>query len=78
MIKKIQEIFKKNNFRYDYAVQDNIVVVTIEWGDWKHDHTAIDYVMKQNGFSVMGEQITEEDGSDCYSSIHTFRYKQSC
>ncbi len=49
------------------------VTILVEWGDWKHEHGYLRYLMQQNGFREIGENITEEDGSDCYSSIHTFR-----
>jgi hypothetical protein len=45
----------------------------IEWGDWKHDHRYLDYVMATLGFSVYKVNITEEDGSDCYSALHLYR-----
>ena len=54
------------------------VKVDISWGDWKHDHLRADWVVKEflNSknitFLPMGEYTTEEDGSDCYSAIHSF------
>jgi hypothetical protein len=30
--------------------------------------------MEKNDFRQIGEVNTEEDGSDCYSAIHTFIY----
>lgn len=48
------------------------VAIEIVWGDWKHDHAYADYVMKQNGFTKIYEEVTEEDGSDCASSIHYY------
>lgn len=49
------------------------VSVLIEWGDWKHEHAYLRYLMQQNGFTETDENVTEEDGSDCYSAIHTFK-----
>ena len=48
------------------------VAIEIEWGDWKHEHAYADYVMRQHGFCKVDEKVTEEDGSDCYSSIHYY------
>ena len=48
------------------------IVIDIVWGDWKHEHYYADYVMKQHGFLLKNEVVTEEDGSDCYSSIHYY------
>lgn len=51
------------------------VEVSLEWGDWKHGHAWLDYLMKNIGFERGDETVTEEDGSDCYSSVHTFSFK---
>lgn len=50
------------------------IAIEIEWGDWKHGHNYADYIMGQHGFIKTDEQVTEEDGSDCYSSIHYYAY----
>lgn len=49
------------------------VVVSVEWGDWKHSHARLDYLMKEIGFGLDFETMTETDGSDCYSSEHYFK-----
>lgn len=73
MEEKIKAIFKKNQFWYDYdIINSGNFKVYIEWGDWKHDHAHLDYVMQQEGFHKFGERLTEENGSDCYSSVHYF------
>lgn len=48
------------------------VSVTIEWGDWKHSHGYCDEVMEEIGYQLDDEEVTEENGSDCYSSIHYY------
>ena len=60
---------------YD-AIYNNrpAIAVEIEWGDWKHDHLFVDHILESNGFVSVGTEITEEDGSDCYSAIHYFDY----
>lgn len=69
----IEKIFRTHNMRYDYnIVSSHKVEVEIVWGDWKHDHIALDQIMRKNGFVRVGEQITEESGDDAYSSIHTY------
>ena len=55
--------------------QDSIpylVAVTIYWGDWKHDHGYLKYLMQQHGLTLVKEELLEEDGSDCYSAKHIF------
>lgn len=51
----------------------NKVAVTIEWGDWKHDHFWCGDLMGYIGYEQTKSKVTEEDGSDCYSAIHYFR-----
>ncbi len=51
---------------------DEKVQILIEWGDWKHDHLHLKYVMGKNGYTQIEEKVTEENGCDCYSSLHTF------
>ena len=71
--KDIQRIFKENKMWYDWDVDfDGSVEINVEWGDWKHDHLHLNHVMKENGYILMGEKVTEEDGSDSYSAVHTY------
>lgn len=71
--KKIQKIFKENEISHDFDVfEDGSVDIHVIWGDWKHQHGYLDYVMKQNGFLLLKKVTTEEDGSDCYSATHTY------
>ena len=48
------------------------LVVSIEWGDWKHSHLWAKTLMKYLGYTEVGEKVTEEDGSDCYSADHYY------
>lgn len=71
--KDIQRIFKENEMWYEWGVGlDGTVEISVEWGDWKHDHLCLDHVMKENGYGLRGEKVTDIDGSDAYSSIHTY------
>ena len=74
---KIQKIFKENEISHDFDIFEKLgtIAVHVNWGDWKHEHGYLDAVMAQNGFELLGERITEEDGCDCYSSIHVYKYK---
>jgi len=75
--KKVQEIFKDNDISYDFDIFDDLgtIAVHVIWGDWKHQHAYLDFVMGMNGFKLLGEKTTEEDGSDCYSATHVYKYK---
>lgn len=53
-------------------MEGNIVIVNIDWGDWKHSHLWARDLMQYLGYVQVGEVVTEEDGSDCYSAEHTY------
>ena len=61
-----------------YAVNELVLAVEINWGDWKHEHLRCNWLMEEwaklnNRIIVVGgEEVTEEDGSDTYSAIHKY------
>lgn len=62
---------------YEVWYDDNSILVEVNWGDWKHDHNWLDSfvkkLLKDEGYdATVSVQETEEDGSDCYSAIHSF------
>ena len=48
------------------------IVVSISWGDWKHEHLWSRDLMSYLGYNEIGNRVTEEDGSDTYSAEHYF------
>jgi len=68
----IDSILSENKLSAEVYPEGIGVCVEISWGDWKHDHLRCDYILKQSGFLKVAEQVTEENGSDCYSSIHLY------
>lgn len=73
LAEKARKIFKDKGYYYEIGTLQGRVSVEIIWGDWKHDHSFVDYVMRNDlGLKKVDETITEEDGSDTYSSIHYF------
>ena len=48
------------------------LVVSISWGDWKHEHLWARDLMSYLGYAEIGSKVTEEDGSDTYSAEHYF------
>ena len=48
------------------------LVVSISWGDWKHDHLWARDLMSYLGYVEIGSKVTEENGSDTYSAEHYF------
>ncbi len=71
----VKRIFKENNLTYDWWVNlDGTIVVSVIWGDWKHDHVFLKYVMRKNHYRVVSQVTTEEDGGDAFSAEYEFKY----
>jgi hypothetical protein len=72
---RVQEILSSHKMPYDFEIDSqSFIKITVVDGDWKHDHLRLKWLMEENDFKHFGENVTEEDGSDCYSAIHTFIY----
>lgn len=76
----IQEIYKELQDRglypelYERTIgNETMIVANVEWGDWKHEHRYLDYIMDELGYFVYKVDVTENDGSDCYSALHYYR-----
>ena len=55
-----------------YTNSEGETMVSISWGDWKHDHAWCTDLMEYIGFQEDNEIETEENGSDCYSAEHYY------
>lgn len=55
-----------------YTNSEGVTSVEISWGDWKHSFIWLDTLMGYIGYKFDNEEVTEENGSDCYSAIHYF------
>ena len=53
-------------------IEGAVLAVHIEWGDWKHEHLWARDLMQYIGYHEIGNEVTAEDGSDCYSATHYF------
>ena len=52
---------------------DGSIIVSIEDGDWKHDHMHCEHAMYDYGYTVFKEVLKEENcEDDSYSSDHYF------
>jgi hypothetical protein len=70
---KIYSHLKKAEVDFDEIFQSELFIeVSVSWGDWKHSHIWLDHCMEQLGYHLLEENVTERDGSDCYSSIHVY------
>lgn len=76
---KVAQVFKDNDLHYEYGIRPNGEVnVDVHWGDWKHDHLYIDYVMEHNGFTqVRVMPFGEPTGDDTYSATHVYKLNES-
>lgn len=73
-LKELYKYLADNNFYEEiYENGNGTLSIEITWGDWKHDHMFCDYLMREKGYRLIDEDVTEENGSDCYSSIHTYK-----
>ena len=71
MTEELQKTISANG--WDYSDFGNEVQIEISWGDWKHSHRHLDNLMSNLGYIKDDEELTEEDGSDTYSSIHYYK-----
>ena len=68
------EAYLVDNDLYTDAVYeiDDTVKIEIQWGDWKHEHGRCRHLMAQIGYTQENQEVIDDDGSDCYSAIHTY------
>ena len=67
-----QHLHSKGLYYEIYKTEDGFVI-SVEWGDWKHDHRYLEYLMGELGYILVDKKITNEDGSDCYSADHYYK-----
>ena len=73
-MEEVNQILWDNNIYHDTYIDDDYIVVKINWGDWKHDHLRADYILNNAGYVCIDTVVTDSNGSDCYSATH-FYYK---
>lgn len=73
-VEKISKVLDDNNIWANVWQYMDLPVVHVEilYGDWKHDHARADWLLRDMGCTLIGTEVTEDDGSDCYSAIHYF------
>ena len=72
---QIQTLLTANDMHYDFDIDSQgFIEITVEDGDWKHDHIRLKNLMAKNGYVLFGsKEIGEDTGGDWYSAIHKFR-----
>ena len=68
---RITKFLEDNGVYAEVYINRIIVNVSIN-GDWKHEHGYGDVLMGYLGYKKVNEEVTEENGSDWYGSIHRY------
>ena len=79
--KKIDDLMRENRLfgeKVDERPEINMIAYEITWGDWKHEHLRMDWLMEENFKNLRSicNHTTEENGSDCYSAIHYYYFME--
>lgn len=69
---RISQFLNDNGVDGEVLSADNEVYVYIYWGDWKHDHMWCQELMRYLGYRRVSFDVTDEDGSDCFSAEHIY------
>ena len=69
--------FLEDNGVYAEVYKSAIIVHVEINGDWKHEHGWGDVLMGYLGYKKLSEEVTEENGSDWYGSIHKYVKKET-
>ena len=65
-------------YEMDMDVKSLTLIIMVDWGDWKHDHAALDAIAERSTHPIARRtEVTEEDGSDTYSANHYYKYSES-
>ncbi len=74
-IKKIKKLFSDNNISYDFNIEkDGYIKITVENGDWKHDHLLLRHIMRDAGYVFCGRHVPDEEtGEDVFSAIYLYQ-----
>lgn len=76
--KELTQKFFDDGGYYDIWADEGAIQAQIYWGDWKHDHLYFKSVVQKffDDLDInikIDSEVTEEDGSDVYSALHTIR-----
>jgi hypothetical protein len=75
--KYIDNEMKRSHVFFVDETFDGRLCVAINWGDWKHEHLACDWLVtdffaNKNKLVNVDVDVTEENGTDAYSAIHYY------
>ena len=73
---EIERYLKRNDMHPDSITgldeEGRLVEIEITDGDWRHDHGRLRHLMTLVGYVRQDIEVTQEDGSDCFSAVHTY------
>ena len=77
IIEKVTKVLEEHGVDADvyHTGLPGTVCVEVNHGDWKHEHQKTKWLVTEMGGRYISENITFDDGSDCYSAIHTFLFE---
>ena len=72
---RVGKLLSDNKMPYEYTVDSRgYIEITVENGDWKHDHIRLKNLMRENGFILFGRHIPDEEtGDDSFSAVYLYR-----
>lgn len=73
---RIQEILSSHKMPYEFTIDyQGFIKITVVDGDWKHDHLALQHVMREAGYVNFGRHIPEDQDNDddSYTAIYIYR-----
>ena len=73
---EIERYLKRNCMHPDSITgidsEGRLVKIEINDGDWKYEHGRLRHLMAHAGYVRQDIEVTQEDGSDCFSAAHTY------
>ena len=78
LIDELKKELQNYNGGYPMYNHKGMLIIEVEWGDWKHDHWMIDDLVQEKADDLdmvllaATSEVTEENGSDCYSATHKY------
>lgn len=77
LAKEIEDMLENEKLSaiVSYQTDPAQIMIEIHWGDWKHEHKRVDYLMATK-FKMFCQdtEVIDEDDTDCYSAIHYYPY----
>ena len=73
---RIQKILSSHKMPYEFTIDcQGFIQITVIDGDWKHDHLALQHVMREAGYFSFGRHIPEDQDNDddSYTAIYLYR-----